>query len=141
MILDASVAAKWFLKGERYEAESLGVRRDYEAGKVELQAPSLILYEVCNTIWKRMDVADEEVGKLAAAAGSYLSNFIVPLNHQSFRTTVSNARAWDISVYDSSYATMAHEMKRPLITADEDLAKRLSTVLVPNIFVANYKPT
>jgi len=56
MILDASVAAGWFLRGKRCEAESLSLRRDYEDGKFELEAPLRILYEVCNAIWKRMDV-------------------------------------------------------------------------------------
>ncbi len=139
MILDASVAAKWFLKGEKYEAEGLKLRQDYEEGKVELQAPSLILYEVCNTISKRKDIARETAAKLAEAASSYLSNLVVSPSPQTYGRAVSNARIWDITVYDSSYATMAQELKRPLITADEDLAKRLSKILVPVIFIADYK--
>jgi predicted nucleic acid-binding protein len=140
MILDASVAAKWFLKGERYEAESLRLRRDHEEGNIELQAPSLIRYEVCNTLWKREDIAVEELGKLAEVATSYLGNLAVSLSAQEYRKAVINARAWNITVYDSSYATMAQEMKAPLITADQDLATRLSKVAVPNIFLGNYKP-
>jgi predicted nucleic acid-binding protein len=141
MILDASVAANWFLKGERYEVESLRLRQDYEEGNVVLQPPSLILYEVCNTIWKRRDIAAEQTGKLAEAVSSYLGNFTVSLSPQSYRRAVSNARAWNVTVYESSYATMAQETNSPLITADEDLTKRLSRVFVPHIFVANYKPT
>jgi predicted nucleic acid-binding protein len=138
MILDASVAAKWFLKGERYEAESLRLRQDYEDGELELQSPSLITYEVCNTIWKRKDIANLEAGKLAEAVSSYLANVSVSLSSEGYRRAVSNARAWNVSVYDSSYATMAYELKRPLVTADEDLTKRLSRTSVPFIFIANY---
>ncbi len=139
MILDASVAAKWFLKGEKYESEGFNLRRDYEAGKVELHAPSLILYEVCNTIWKRKDIARETASKLAEAASNYLSGIAVSLGPQSYRRAVFNARTWDVTVYDSSYASMSEELKRPLITADDDLRKRLSTASVPIIFLADYR--
>jgi predicted nucleic acid-binding protein len=139
MILDASVAAKWFLKGEEYETESLKLRQDYEEGKVELQAPSLILYEVCNSILKRRDIPRETAANLAEATSKYLSNLAVSPSPQTYRKAVSNARIWDITVYDSSYATMAQELKRPLITADGDLGKRLSKVSVPVLFLANYE--
>ena len=139
MILDASVAAKWFLKGEEYETESMKLRQDYEEGKVELQAPSLILYEVCNSILKRRDIPRETAAKIAEATSKYLSNLVVSPSPQTYRKAVSNARIWDITVYDSSYATMAQELKRPLITADGDLGKRLSKVSVPFLFIANYE--
>ncbi len=139
MILDASVAAKWFLKGEKYESEGFNLRQDYEAGKVELHAPSLILYEVCDTIWKRKDIARETASKLAEAASNYLSSIAVPPSPQGYRRAVSNARTWDITVYDSSYASMSEELKRPLITADDDLRKRLSKASVPVIFLADYR--
>jgi predicted nucleic acid-binding protein len=139
MILDASVAAKWFLKEEEYETESLKVRQDYEGGKVELHAPSLILYEVCNSIRKREDIPRETAARLAEAASTYLNNLAISPSPQTYRKTVSNARIWDITVYDSSYATMAQELIRPLITADGDLAKRLSRVSVSVLFIADYE--
>ena len=139
MILDASVAAKWFLKGEKYESEGLRLRQDYEAGKVDLRAPSLILCEVCNAIWKRKDIVHESASKLAEAASNYLGSITVSLTHQSYRAIVSNARIWDVTVYDSSYATMSEELKRPLITADDDLRKRLWEASIPVIFLADYK--
>jgi len=141
MILDASVAAKWFLKGEKYENEGLRLKQDHEDGKVQLHAPSLILYEVCNTIWKRKDIARETAGRLAEAASSYLSNLAIAPSPQGCRRTVTNARIWDITVYDSSYTTMAHDLKRPLVTADDDLRKRLSKAPVPVIFLADYRPS
>jgi predicted nucleic acid-binding protein len=139
MILDASVAAKWFLKGEEYENESHKLRQDYEEGKVELQAPSLILYEVCNSINKRIDIPRETASKLTEAASKYLSNLVISPSPQTYRKAVSNARIWDITIYDSSYATMAFELKRPLITADRDLGKRLSKISVPVVFIAKYE--
>jgi predicted nucleic acid-binding protein len=139
MILDASVAAKWFLRGEEYEPESLMLRLDYEEGKIELHAPSLILYEVCNSIRKRGDIPRETAAKLAEAASKYMSNLVVLPSPETFRKVVSNSRLWDLTVYDSSYATMAQELKRPLITADRDLRKQLANVSVPVVFIADYE--
>jgi len=139
MIIDASVAAKWFLRGEKFENESLDLRQDYEAGKITLSAPSLILYEVCNTIWKRKDITREAASKLAEAASEYLSSIAVSPSPQSYRRAVHNARIWDITVYDSSYVTMSEELKRPFITADDDLRKRLSKTPIPVIHLPDYR--
>ena len=139
MIPDASVAAKWFLKGEEYETESLSLRQDYEEERIPLHAPSLILYEVCNSIWKRRDIPREIAAKLAEGAPKYLSHLAVSPSPQIYRKALSSARIWDITLYDSSYATIAQELKRPLITADRDLGKRLSEISVPVVFIANYE--
>jgi len=77
MILDASVAAKWFLKREKYGSDAIRLRQDYEAGKVDLSAPSLILYEDCSAIRKIKDIAREKASKLAEAASTYLGNIVL----------------------------------------------------------------
>jgi len=139
MIIDASVAAKWFLKGEEYEDESLSLRQEYEAGEINLSAPSLISYEVCNAIWKRKDIGSEAAAELAELASEYLDRIALSPGPESYRRAVSNARVWDLTVYDSSYATMSEELKRPLITADDDLRARLAKTSIPVIFLADYK--
>jgi len=133
MILDASVAAKWFLKREKYGSDAIRLRQDYEAGKVDLSAPSLILYEDCSAIRKIKDIAREKASKLAEAASTYLGNIVLSPHPQSYRRVLSNARTWDVSVCDSSYATISEEQGTPLITADDYLRKRLSSTSIPVI--------
>jgi predicted nucleic acid-binding protein len=53
-VIDASVAAKWFLKDSFEDHVELAeeVLIDALAGGVELHAPRLMSYEVCRLLWK-----------------------------------------------------------------------------------------
>ncbi|HKW04510.1 MAG TPA: type II toxin-antitoxin system VapC family toxin [Nitrososphaerales archaeon] len=55
-IVDASVMAKWFNKREANEEEALALRSAWIDGTIELLAPSVIIYEVCNSIWKNPNI-------------------------------------------------------------------------------------
>ena len=125
-------------EGEKYETERLRLRQDYEDGKIELEAPSLILYEICNTIWKRRDIPRESIQTRGNRHRLLRPSYGTP-SPQTYRRIVSNARAWSVTVYDLAYATMSQESKRPLITADDDLRKRLSKDSIPVMFMADYK--
>ena len=77
MIIDASVGAKWFLKGEEWENESLKIKRLFEDGNLELCALTLILYEVGNIIWKRKDISADLASKLVLKASEHLKEIIL----------------------------------------------------------------
>jgi len=49
LILDASVAVKWF-NPEPLRKESLTIRKMFLEGEVDLEAPSLLYYEVANAL-------------------------------------------------------------------------------------------
>ena len=49
IVVDASVAVKWFLD-ERGSAEAKGLRRQFQRGDTELAAPDLLIYEVANAV-------------------------------------------------------------------------------------------
>ena len=53
-VVDASVAAKWFLKDSYEDHVDLAeeVLIELLAGDVELHAPRLMTYEVCRLLWK-----------------------------------------------------------------------------------------
>jgi predicted nucleic acid-binding protein len=53
-VLDASVAAKWFLPGARetLAAEAAEVLEAYAAGRLRLLVPDLFWPEVGNILWK-----------------------------------------------------------------------------------------
>lgn len=138
MIIDASVAAKWFLPGEVYEDECLLLRKEYEDGKVEMRAPILIAYEVLNAINKRNDIPARTAVKLSEKAGAYLLNLSVAPSPSHLSRIVQNARSLGISVYDSSYATLSIDLREPLISADRGLLARLSKIKPAPVFIADY---
>ncbi len=51
-VVDASVAAKWFLRDEDHVATSLRVREDFEDGLTRLIAPDFIRQEVASALSK-----------------------------------------------------------------------------------------
>lgn len=117
-VIDASVFAKWFNRGEQYEGEALHLKDDYLSGRVELLAPRLLLYEVLNAIRKNRNLRAAEAVELAAEAYE-LSPTLLDLDSEQVRLTVSFAREASVSCYDSTYIVLAKRSGVQLITADE----------------------
>ena len=51
-VVDASIIAKWILPGEPYQENTAKLKEDFTTGQVELCAPTLIVHEVTNAIWR-----------------------------------------------------------------------------------------
>lgn len=113
LIVDASVASKWFLD-ERGSEEAREVARN------ALRAPDLILAETFNAVWKRWRRGEATADQLAAivpALRRTIGDFvpIVELMHVAARIS----EAYRHPVYDCIYLAAAIEAKLPLVTADE----------------------
>ena len=90
-VIDASVYAKWFNKGEKLEEEALRLRNDFVSGRVELHAPIQIVFEACNTIWKNPNIADADALSLAKQAVA-LRPEIYELNSEAAEEAMRLAR-------------------------------------------------
>lgn len=118
-VLDASIAASWFLPDEQSEtAEGLIGALGISPGLV----PSLFWFEVRNLF-----VMAERRGRLgpgsALAATLKLRN--LPLNDGGIGNDVSIidiALRHGLSGYDASYVTLARSSNMPLATADRKMA-------------------
>jgi|ERR1043165_6049110 predicted nucleic acid-binding protein len=128
-VLDASVAAKWFLPaaGETLLAESLEILRDFTAGRIGLLVPDLFWPEFGNTLWKAVRTrqisrgfADEAMAIMEQLAPKTAPT--APLVQAAF----SIAAAFHRTVYDSVYVALALDSGRLLVTADEHLANALA---------------
>jgi predicted nucleic acid-binding protein len=122
LVVDASVAVKWFLDepGDR-EARALVERSE------ALIAPELIVAEVLNAIWKRLLAGDADIRqgpRVAAVLPKVLAQIrsLGPLA----------ARALEIAAelrhpaYDCFYLALAEERRTQLVTADRRLISRLA---------------
>lgn len=115
LVVDASVAAKWFLP----EPDAPAALRLMD-GRRRLVAPDLIRAEVGNILWKlharRLLSADEA----SEIIGHFLS---VPLEIYDSTSLLANAleiaMATGRTVYDSLYLALAVALDAKVITADQ----------------------
>jgi predicted nucleic acid-binding protein len=115
-VLDASVAAKFFLEEEGSE-----LARSLEHG-YDLSAPELILAELCNLFWKRIRKRDMFVTD-AHAALERLPNVLDLIGlEQIAPEAIRLSATLDHPAYDCFYLALAYQQNRPLLTADAKLA-------------------
>lgn len=122
LVVDASVALKWFLQEEGSDhAAALLDRGDL------LIAPDLILAEVCNAGWKavRNGMARLEQLEIAAARLPVALDELVPLASLAVDAAAA-AIALDHPVYDCFYLALAVQRDCQLITADRRLIARVA---------------
>lgn len=121
LVVDASVAAKWLVPEEGSEAALAVLKAD-----TALIAPTLVLVEVINVLWKRcragqLSLAHAEAG-LAALQG-YFNELVV--DGELIERALTLALALDHPVYDCLYVALAEARDCPLVTADARLLQRL----------------
>lgn len=129
IVLDASVAAKWFLpaKDETLADEALHLLRRYVNAEIRFVVPDLFWAEVANILWKAIrqgrctkSIAEGALTSLEQRKLPTVSS--VTLLQQAFGI----ATALDRTVYDSLYVALALQSNGYFVTADERLANALT---------------
>jgi predicted nucleic acid-binding protein len=127
-VLDASIAAKWFLSGHQETCgnEAVAVFEAFARGEIRLLVPDLFWPEIGNVFWKaakggRMttESAAEAVATLVAASLPTAPCF--PVIQDAFQI----AAAFGTTVYDAVYVALAVARNLSFLTADERLVKIL----------------
>lgn len=131
-VIDASVAAKWFLPatGETLTAEALELLKRYAVGKVRFLVPDLFWAEVGNVLWKAVRL--KRLSQRSAEAALHATrerNFPTVSSHSLLEAAFIIASTFDRTVYDALYVALALQSKSELVTADERLANALAAHL------------
>ena len=130
VVIDASVATKWFIK-ESGREQALKV-----LDTPVRHAPDLVVAEVANVAWKkavRGEITDDHARFMCASVASY---FLV-----LHRSEALIARAIEIAlrlrhpVYDCLYLACAERVGGRLITADERLLAALTDSVASSMAV------
>jgi predicted nucleic acid-binding protein len=139
VIVDASVAFKWFVPDEPHAAEAAALLRDESS----LLAPDILIAEVCNTAWRSARlgrIEPDQATRIAAALPGLFASLIssAPLAPRA----VAIARELDHPVYDCLYLSLAEARQTRLVTADvRFLAKLNGTAWEPSTrSLARYAP-
>ena len=131
-VVDASVAAKWFLpaEGETLVEEAIQLLRRYAAGQIRLTVPDLFWAEFANILWKAVHRGrwTKNAADKALAAMKERGLPTVP-SLDLLEEAFAIAHAFQRSVYDSLYVAVAINSKAQLLTADERLAHALAAAL------------
>jgi len=122
VVIDASVALKWFLADEENGQKAMSLLSDYVSNELDMLAPSLLQYEVMNGLiiaQKRGRLTEEKI--LTAIEG--FVNLGMKLMDLSFvyPKVLHYCRVYKRSAYDAGYLAVADEAGINLITGDEAL--------------------
>ena len=125
LILDASVAVKWYVEEELRE-QALALRHNYYEGRLLLISQPLLLYEVANVLRYHPALSSEDV---MTAINSLLSmQFdLISLGKSEVEASVRIAFDENLSMYDATYLALADITGTQIVTADESFYKKLST--------------
>ncbi len=117
LVIDASVAAKWF-NLEELSDKATDIKEAYVKGDLELAAPTHIIYEVGNSIWKNKQLTETEASDALAALLQLSLQLLEPTSERAKRA-MKIAKSRNIAFYDSIYLQAAEELNTALLTADD----------------------
>jgi predicted nucleic acid-binding protein len=117
LVIDASVACKWYLDEPLSDAA-----RALADGDDLFAAPELVLTEVGNVLWRRLRAGDIGLRQAREAARHLPIMFaaLTPANELLPRA-LDLAADLDHPVYDCMYLATAERCDAPLVTADDRL--------------------
>ena len=119
IIVDASVVVKWFVD-EQNTKQALRLREDYRAEVVDLWSTQLMPFEVLNALRYSEEFGEKELVTVSLAISKYMMA-LHPILGEMAELCVRNAFRYGITIYDSSYVSLAKLTERKLYTADERL--------------------
>ncbi|HLJ05077.1 MAG TPA: type II toxin-antitoxin system VapC family toxin [Acetobacteraceae bacterium] len=118
-VIDASVVVKWVID-EPGTSQALKLRRHV------VSAPDLLVADCANIVWKKL-----HRGELTAAEASLAIGLLVRADIELVPMRALARRAVDLSIlldhsaYDCLYLALAETAKRPFVTADTRLLRKL----------------
>jgi len=128
-VLDASVAAKWFLPStqETLAEEASRLLERYSVGEIRFLVPDLFWPEFGNILWKAVRLGRISRGSAEEALLALEERNIPTASSCSLlKDAFAIAAAFDRTVYDGTYVALAVASDIPLVTADERLANALA---------------
>jgi len=132
IVVDASVVVKWFVEEEDTD-KALQIRQDYQREDIDLWSTQLLPFEVLNALRYNPELGEQELIKSGYALSRY-QIALYPILDELRDLSVKNALRYGISIYDSSYLSLAELTHRRLYTADRKfLAKTHESGTVQHI--------
>ncbi len=122
IVIDASVALKWYLSDEEHGERALDILDAHASDRIALHAPALLEFEVANglTIAKRRARVAMDDALKAMDGFTGLGIGLYPLS-PLFQKVLDYSDKFNISAYDAAYVALADNLKISVVTADKRL--------------------
>lgn len=125
IVVDTSVAFKWFSLEEENRESALQLLDDHLTGKTPIMVPDLFFYELSNAWSTKTSLSHDKIHEyLVILELSKLT--ITPMTFALLTNAVNLSKKYHVSVYDASYAELAAEKKCNLITADKKFVQQVN---------------
>ena len=125
IVLDASVALKWFVDDEPLVDEARTVLDDIERQPAEYLVPELFMNELLAVLLRLPDATAEQVRE-ALTLVETLGIARVGNGHDLLQLAVAMACDWRLSGYDAVYVALADLADGVWLTADARAAGKVS---------------
>jgi predicted nucleic acid-binding protein len=126
LIVDPSVAARWFLPPEREQLvdNALRILNAFTAGEINLIVPDLFWIELTNVFRVAVQRTRWTAEHAQSALGMALELDIRTVeSRQLLPNVLVNANQYGCSAYDAVYTALANQVNSDLVTADEKLVQ------------------
>ena len=117
---------KWVLPLEPHRENAAKLKEDFLSGIAELCAPSFMVQEVTNALWKAVKLKRtfQEDAKDALETLNDLQIEFLELDWPQASQALTIACKLDLAIYDAAYLFLAEETGSRLITADNKLYEK-----------------
>lgn len=126
-VIDASIAVKWFMD-EPFSVDALRLRNDQAADLLQVDAPTLLPYEVLNAARFVGIFGEGELREIARTLDGFALS-LHPLEGSLAQETASIALRTGLSVYDASYVALAKRLSVPLYSVDEEMLQAAGNLI------------
>ena len=126
-VLDASVVLHWFSPARPdSSAGALRLREEFEAGDVDVTAPSLIHLEILNVAGRRWEWGADALAELGEALEDLGFDLVEP-----DLAAVGRWVAAGLTAYDAAYVAVAEAAAIPLVTLDRTILDAAPAIAQP----------
>ena len=126
VVVDASVALKWYLDDKELGTKALNILTHYLSNNIDLIAPSLLEYEVMNGLKIAQKRGRIDKNTIQSAVEGFFNLEIKVFNISHFSNKALDIiNSSDISLYDASYLALAENEKSSFVTADKVLYNKV----------------
>lgn len=121
IVLDASVAVKWFNeKNEDYVKTAVEIQDRKISGYLDITVPDLFFLEVLNAFLTKSGFGPQEISTIQQVLHKLDLRIIYPDNN-ILEDTVQIACTNNLTIYDSLYIAIAKVCEAPLYTEDKKI--------------------